>query len=134
MGCEAVNFWDICEHFFWPQNSCQSQLSSAQKITKPKKNRCRLKSKVRPKDLTKKNVCGEDHDQRQSQAQVIPIDAHSVPPIKISRSRVKVADSDTSDDNVSLDDCLSLNYQAVHGVPGFEVETADDAFWVQIAH
>ena len=55
-------------------------------------------------------------------------------PIKISRSRVRVADSDTSDDNVSLDDCLSLNYQAVHGVPGFEVETADDAFWVRIAH
>ena len=49
------------------------------------------------------------------------------------RSRVRAADSDTSDDNVSLDDCLSLNYQPVHGVPGFEVETAD-IFWVPIAH
>ena len=29
-------------------------------------------------------------------------------------------------DNGSLDNCLSLNYQPVHGVPGFEVETADD--------
>ena len=29
--------------------------------------------------------------------------------IKISRSRVRAADSDTSDDNISLDDCLSLN-------------------------
>ena len=47
---------------------------------------------------------------------------------------MREADSDTSDDNVSLDDCLSLNYQPVHGVPGFEVETADDAFWVPIAH
>ena len=55
-------------------------------------------------------------------------------PIKISRSRVRAADSDTSDDNVSLNDCLLLNYQPVHGVPGFEVETADDAFWVPIAH
>ena len=47
---------------------------------------------------------------------------------------MRAADSDTSDDNVSLDDCLSLNYQPVHGVPGFEVETADDAFLVPIAH
>ena len=55
-------------------------------------------------------------------------------PIKISRSRVRAADSDTSDDNISLDDCLSLNYQPVHGVPGFEIETADDTFWGLIAH
>ena len=34
-------------------------------------------------------------------------------PIKISRSRVRAADSDTSVDNISLDDCLSLNYQPV---------------------
>ena len=47
---------------------------------------------------------------------------------------MRAADSDTSDDNVSLDDCLSLNYQPVHGVPGFEVETADDIFWAPIAH
>ena len=52
----------------------------------------------------------------------------------ISRSRVRVADCDTSDDNISLDDCLSLNYQPVHGVPGFEIETADDTFWGLIAH
>ena len=43
-------------------------------------------------------------------------------PIKISRSQVRAADSDTSDDNVSLDDCLSLNYQPVHVVPRFDVE------------
>ena len=63
---------------------CQSQLSSAQKITKPKKNMCRLKSKVKPNDPTKNNVCGEDCDQRQSQAQVIPIDAHSISKVPYS--------------------------------------------------
>ena len=42
--------------------------------------------------------------------------------------------SDPSDDNISLDDCLSLNYQPVHGIPGFEVETADDTLWAPIAH
>jgi len=47
---------------------------------------------------------------------------------------VRAADSDTSDDNISLDDCLSLNYQPVHGMPGFEIETADDTFWAPIAH
>ena len=40
-----------------------------------------------------------------------PGETSSWTPIKISGSRVRAADSDTSDDNVSLDDCLSLNYQ-----------------------
>ena len=31
-------------------------------------------------------------------------------------------------------DCLSLNYQPVHGVPGFEIETADDTFRAPITH
>ena len=53
----------------------------------------------------------------------------------LSRSQgVRAADSDTGDDNVSLDDCLSLNYQPVKGVPRFQVETADGAFWAPIAH
>ena len=47
---------------------------------------------------------------------------------------MRAVDSDTSDDNISLDDCLSLNYQPVHGMPGFEIETADDTFWAPIAH
>ena len=47
---------------------------------------------------------------------------------------MRASDSDTSDDDVSLDDCLSPNYQPVHGVPGFEVETADDNFWPAITH
>ena len=169
----------------------QTQLSSTQKITKSKKRRHRRKSKGKTNDLTKNKDRGVDRDQLQSQAQDIPIDAHSIPesvksptpsvtladtdlvivkdhidinvdddpnvyylersdipgvcvesretsswtPIKISRSRVRAADSDTSDDNVFVDDCLSLNYQPVHGVPGFEVETADDIFWAPtIAH
>ena len=45
---------------------------------------------------------------------------------------MRAADSDTSDDNISLDDCLSLNYQPAHGVPRFEIETADDTFWAPI--
>ena len=46
---------------------------------------------------------------------------------------MRAVDSDSSDDDLSLDDCLSLNYQPVHGTPGFEVEveTADDIFWTQ---
>ena len=40
-----------------------------------------------------------------------PGETSSWTPIKISGSRVRAADSDTSDDDVSLDDCLSLNYQ-----------------------
>ena len=47
---------------------------------------------------------------------------------------MRAADSDISDDNISLDDCLSLNYRPVHGMPGFEIETADDTFWAPIAH
>ena len=47
---------------------------------------------------------------------------------------MRAANSDTSDGDVSLDDCLSLHYQPVHRVPGFEVETADDTLWVPIAH
>ena len=41
---------------------------------------------------------------------------------------MRAADSDSNDDNISLDDYLSLNYQPAHGVPGFEIETADNTF------
>ena len=40
-----------------------------------------------------------------------PGETSSWTPIKISGSRVRAVDSDTSDDDVSLDDCMSLNYQ-----------------------
>jgi len=45
---------------------------------------------------------------------------------------MRAADSDTSDDNIFLDDYLSLNYQPVHRVPVFEIETADNTFGLQL--
>ena len=55
-------------------------------------------------------------------------------PIKISRSRMRVADSNSSDDDISVDDCLMLDYQVVNGAPGFEAEMKDDTFWMPISH
>ena len=55
-------------------------------------------------------------------------------PIKISRSRMRVADSNSSDDDIPIDDWLMLDYQVVNGAPGFVIETKDDTFWVPIAH
>ena len=52
-------------------------------------------------------------------------------PIKISRSRMRVADSNSSDhDNIAVDDCLMLDYQVINGTPGFEVEMKDDTLHV----
>ena len=45
---------------------------------------------------------------------------------------MRAADSDTSDNKIFLDDYLSLNYQPAHGVPGFEIETADNTFGLQL--
>ena len=53
-------------------------------------------------------------------------------PIKISKRHVKPASSDTSDDDIDIDDCLSFDYQLRDGVPGFEIETRDDCFWAPI--
>ena len=55
-------------------------------------------------------------------------------PIKISRSRIRAANSDTSDDDILVNECLSLDYQPVDGEPGFEIETNDDTFWAPVAH
>ena len=55
-------------------------------------------------------------------------------PIKISKRRVRTATSDTSDEDIDIDDCVSLDYQPVSGVPGFEIETKDGIFWAPIAH
>ena len=82
---------------FWPQNSrqTQTQLSTTQKITKPKKRRRRRKSRVKANDLTKNKDRGEDHDQLQSQAQDIPIDAHTIPEsVKSPTPFVTLADTD----------------------------------------
>ena len=53
-------------------------------------------------------------------------------PIKVSKSRVKPASCDTSDDDIVIDDCLSFDYQLRDGIPGFEIETRDDCFWAPI--
>ena len=55
-------------------------------------------------------------------------------PIIVSKRRVKPASSDTSDDDLDVDDCLSFDYQLRDGVPGFEIETRDDFFWTPISH
>ena len=54
----------------------------------------------------------------------------------LSKSRVKavIVDSDTSEDEVCLKDCLSLDYRPHDGVPGFDIETGNDSFWAPIAH
>ena len=52
-------------------------------------------------------------------------------PIKVSRNRIG---PDSSNVDILLDDCLSLDYQAVDGVPGFEVVTKDSSFWAPISH
>ena len=56
-------------------------------------------------------------------------------PIKISRKMIRSADSDTSDVDILLDDCLSLDYQAViNGVPGFEIETKLSGYQLLTIH
>ena len=58
-------------------------------------------------------------------------------PIKISRRKVRPVDSTSvsnDDEDIPPDNCLSLSYQPVDGVPGMEIETADEVFWAPIAH
>ena len=48
---------------------------------------------------------------------------------------MKVGDVDSSEcSDVDIDECLSLSYHPQEGVPYFEVETWEDAFWAPIAH
>ena len=53
-------------------------------------------------------------------------------PIKISRSHIRAANSDTSDDDDN--ECVCLDYQPADGMPGFEIDTKGDSFWALIAH
>ena len=46
---------------------------------------------------------------------------------------VRTVTSDMSDEDIDIDDCVSLDYQPVSRVPGFEI-TKDDIFWALIAH
>ena len=47
---------------------------------------------------------------------------------------MRAADSDTSDGNISLDDCLSLNYQPVHGVPRLRLKLLMIPFGLQLLY
>ena len=50
----------------------------------------------------------------------------------ISRNGVRPSDSlDSSDEDISLDNCLLLKCQLVNGSPGFD---NDEAFWAPIAY
>lgn len=61
-------------------------------------------------------------------------------PIKISRTCVKPAsDSESSDvEPLKPPEIGSITFEIRHGVPGFEIETAndddDDVFWIPVAH
>ena len=46
----------------------------------------------------------------------------------------RAATSETSNDDVDISDCTCIDYQPVSGVPGFEISTKDDIFWVPIAY
>ena len=47
---------------------------------------------------------------------------------------MKVGAGSTKSSDVDIDDCITMNYQTRNGVPGFEIETKEDAFWSPIAH
>ena len=49
-----------------------------------------------------------------------PIDAHFAPECS---SETPVSES--SDDDIAVDDCLVLDYQVVNGIPGFDDVTKD---------
>ena len=135
--------WDVKQStsgisvsFFWPQISRQSQLSSAQKITKPKKKRRRRKSK-KPNDLIRNNVRGEDRDQQQSQAQVIPMDAHSIPEsVKSPTPSVTLAESDLvvvkDHIDMNVDDDPDVYYLERNDIPGVCVDSGETSSWTPI--
>ena len=50
-------------------------------------------------------------------------------PVKFSRSAVKVGVGSTESSDLDIEECVSIDYQPRHGVPGFEVETWTDTFW-----
>ena len=113
LGCEAVNFWDICELFLAAEFTSDSA-EQHQKITKSKKIRRRRKVKDKTNDLTKKNrQLDVDLDQLQSHDQDIPIDAHSIPEsAKSPTPSVTLADTD----QVVVKDHIDINVDDDHNV------------------
>ena len=58
--------------------------------------------------------------------------------VKLSKKRVKAASSASSESDVEIKECLCIDYQKRDDVcmyvPGVEIETSSDIFWVPIAH
>ena len=54
--------------------------------------------------------------------------------VKISKSRVKPASTASSVSDLNVKDWLYIDYQRCDDVPGMEIETTDDIFWVPITH
>ena len=56
-------------------------------------------------------------------------------PMKVSKSAMKVGIPNSSgDSDLDIDNCTSFDYRIRDGVPGFDVETKSDDFWVPISH
>ena len=43
---------------------------------------------------------------------------------------MRVADGNSSDDDIPIDDCFMLDYQVVNRAPAFEIEMKDDTFCI----
>ena len=54
--------------------------------------------------------------------------------MKLSRSEVKVGVGSTESSDLDIEECVFIDYQPRHGLPGFEVETRTDTFWSPVAH
>ena len=56
-------------------------------------------------------------------------------PVKFTRREVKTPSSvGLSDDVIDAEKCLCVEYQRRDNIPGFEILTNDDSFWVPVAH
>ena len=56
-------------------------------------------------------------------------------PVKFTRREVKTPSSvGLSDDVIDAEKCLCVEYQRRDNIPGFEILTNDDNFWVPVAH
>ena len=57
------------------------------------------------------------------------------PQWKLVRNAVKVGAANSSGDtDLDIDHCILFDYQIRDGVPGFDMETKSDDFWVPISH
>ncbi|MCG8626457.1 MAG: hypothetical protein MJE68_31215 [Proteobacteria bacterium] len=55
-------------------------------------------------------------------------------PIKLNQKAVKPASAESSDCDLDVSECLCLDVQLHENVPGVEIETHDESFWVPVSH